>query len=58
MLRRSAEAAWRRRWVALLACAAARAFAASLLDLAETDGLDGVTPSTAEVLEDARYVLP
>jgi hypothetical protein len=56
-LRRGAEQAWRRRWVGLLACAAARAFAASLLELAEECGPDGDAPSTEVVLEDARYCL-
>ena len=55
LLRRGAVAAWRRRWVGLLACAAARAFAASLLDLPEALGADGEAPSTTAVLEDARY---
>ena len=57
LLRRGAELAWRRRWVGLLACAAARAFAASLLELPGAAGADGATPSTSEVLEDARYAL-
>ena len=55
LLRQRAVAAWRRRWTGILACAAARAFAASLLVLPESGGVDGAAPSTSEVLEDARY---
>ena len=55
LLRRAAEMAWRRRWVALLSLAAARAFAESQLELDAAHGLDGATPSSVMVLEDARY---
>ena len=44
LMRRRAEQAWRMRWWAILSCAAARAFAASLLGLRSTQGTDGVSP--------------
>ena len=55
-LRRAAEVSWRRRWIGLVSCAAGRAVAESLLGLAGAPGVDGNSPSTAAVLEDARYV--
>ena len=49
------EAAWLRRWKALLACAVARAFALSLLERRCAPGCDGATPSSAEVVRAYRY---
>ena len=43
ILRRRVEQAWRLRWGSLLACASARAFATSLLDL-RSGGVDGDVP--------------
>ena len=40
---------------AMFACAAARAVASSLLDLAHSHGADGVTPAAHEVEGDHRY---
>ena len=48
-------AAWNRRWSAMLACGAARAFAVSLLDRHPTPGTGDMIPSTQEVLRDDRY---
>ena len=53
--RAATQRAWQRRWVGVLAVAAQRAFAESLLELCPVRGADGATPSTAEVLEDARH---
>ena len=50
ILRRRAEQAWRMRWQAMLSCVAAKAFAASLLELHGVLGADGVTPPTHEVV--------
>ena len=49
LLQRRAEQAWRMHWCAVLSCAAARAFAASLLGLRPV-GSDGSTPFSHEVL--------
>ena len=51
-LRTRARQSWMFRWGSLLACAAARAFASSLLDRRGHSGADGTTPSDAEVLAD------
>ena len=40
VMRRRVEQAWRLRWGAMLACTAARAFAASLLDMRLGGGVD------------------
>ena len=42
LMRRRAEQAWRMRWGGMLACAAARAFAASLLEQRSNVGGDGI----------------
>ena len=47
---------WRLRWCGLLTCAAARAFAASLLERRPAEGADGEAPSVEEVLNDCRFV--
>ena len=49
------EQAWRLRWYSILSSAAARAFAASLLEFRGGHGADGVTPSSFEVERDQRY---
>ena len=56
ILQGRAHAAWMRRWSSILACAAARAFALSLLDRDCSTGVDGHTPSVHEVLGDSRHV--
>ena len=55
ILKRRAEQAWRMRWGAILSCAAARAFAASLLELKHGGGVDGDVPSTHDVVNDFRH---
>ena len=54
LLRRSAQAAWHRRFVGILSVAAQRAFGESLLENLVAQGADGESPSTAVVLEEAR----
>ena len=56
VLKRRAEQVWRVRWCGLLTCAAARAFAASLLERRPAEGADGEAPSVDEVLNDCRFV--
>ena len=51
----SVRAAWLRRWQGMLGCAAARAFAESLLEGPATGGVDGPTLSTNDVLGDACF---
>ena len=51
-----ASTVWTRRWSALLSCAAARAFASSLLDGRASGGVDGETPHVQEVLAAARHL--
>ena len=55
ILRKRAEQAWRMRWCCLLACAAARAFAASLLERRAAGGADGETPTVHHVVNDWRF---
>ena len=55
LVRRRDEQAWRIRWGSVLACAAARAFAASLLEQRVSVGSDGNTPASHEVVADHRY---
>ena len=55
VMRRRVEQAWRMRWDAMLACTAARAFAASLLNLRLGGGVDGEVPTAQEVVNEARY---
>ena len=55
ILRRRAEQAWRMRWQSILSCAAAKAFAASLLELRGGFGADGLTPLTHEVENTFRF---
>ena len=54
LLQGRAHVAWLRRWSSLLACAAARAFALSLLK-STSAGVDGPTPSAHEVMSDHRH---
>ena len=51
VLRKRVEQSWWFRWGSLLACVAARAFAASLLDLRVSGGADGSVPTCHEVLQ-------
>ena len=55
ILRCRAEQAWRLRWASILACSAAMAFAASLLDLKLGGGVDGDVPRTHKVVNDFRH---
>ena len=56
VLQQSVRAAFHHRWTGILAVAAQRAFAASLLDLPMEDalGVDGDTPPLENILGDAR----
>ena len=55
VLQKRAEQAWKLRWGSLLACAATRAFACSLLEKRVSGGVDGDTPSVHEVLGECRF---
>ena len=55
ILKGRAEQAWRLRWASTLACSAARAFAASLLNLRVGRGADGNVPRTHEVVHEFRH---
>ena len=55
LMRLRTEQAWRMRWGAMFACAAARAVASSLLDLVHSHGAVGATPAAHEVEGDHRY---
>ena len=55
LLQSKVRSAWLRRWRRILACTAAKAFAASLLDSGASAGVDGDTPTTQQVLCDSRY---
>ena len=55
LLRSKVRSAWLRRWRRILACTAAKASAASLLDSSASAGADGDTPTTQQVLCDCRY---
>ena len=54
-LQKRAEQGWRLRWGSMLACAAARAFAQSLLERRVPGGGDGPTPSVQDVLGEWRF---
>ena len=54
ILRTRMELAWQNRWAALLACAAGRALASSLLSL--RGGADGDIPQPFDVERDWRHV--
>ena len=55
VLQGRAEAAWVRRWSAILACTAARAFCVSLLDCRPPGGTGETIPSVHEVMREARF---
>ena len=55
ILQKRAEQGWRLRWGSMLACAAARAFAQSLLERRVPGGGDGPTPSVQDVLGEWRF---
>ena len=57
VLKRRVQQAWRMRWQAILSCSAAKAFAASLLEMRGGWGADGDTPPSHEVESTHRYVL-
>ena len=58
VLRSRARQAWLHRWRSLLACSSARAFAMSLLERRGGTGADDPTPSTADVVWEARFGFP
>ena len=51
-----AETAWVKRWSAILACTAARAFTISLLDRRPVSGTGEAVPSVQEVLREVRFL--
>ena len=55
VMRISDQCAWIRRWRCMLACAAAQAFALSLLERRAGLGSDGPTPTTSDVVGDCRH---
>ena len=55
LMRRRAEQAWRLRWGSILACAAARAVASTMLELPGSRGSDGDTPPPHEVEREWRF---
>ena len=57
VLMKSVEQSWGFRWGSLLACASARAFAASLLDVRVSGGADGTVPNCHLYVHDVRHVL-
>ena len=57
ILRRRVRLAWRMRWQAILSCSAAKAFAASFLELRGGLGADGDTPPCSEVGSTFKYGL-
>ena len=57
ILRRRVQLVWRMRWQAILSCSAAKAFAASLLELRWVLGADGDTPPSYEVESAFKYGL-
>ena len=56
-LKTCAKQSWLRRWRSILACAAAKAFAQSLLEQKGRTGVDGPTPSISELMVDNRHCL-
>ena len=55
VLQASVELAWFRRWSGILSCAAARAFADSLLEVRVAGGAGGDAPSSDDVVWDNRF---
>ena len=56
ILQGSARAAWYRRWSCLLACAASKAFASSLVNRRGCPGAGGDVPSVHGVIGEDRHV--
>ena len=56
VLQGRAETAWVKRWSAILACTAARAFTVSLLDRRPVSGTGEAVPSVQELLREARFL--
>ena len=54
-MQKRAEQAWRMRWGSILGCAAARAHAASLLELKHGGGVDGDVPLAHDVISEFRH---
>ena len=52
ILRQRVQQAWKSRWQAILSCAAAKAFARSLLEMRAAVVADGDTPASHDVLRD------
>ena len=52
---RGKRTSWLWRWRSILACAAAKVFAQSLLEQRGGTGVDGPTPSLSEVMSDSRH---
>ena len=57
ILRQRVQQAWCSRWQAILSCAAAKAFARSLLELREAVGADGDTPASHDVLRNFQGLM-
>ena len=55
VIQRRVEQAWRLRWLSIISCAAARAFASSLLELRGCQGADGQVPPSNEVERDHHH---
>ena len=55
ILQASVEVAWFRRWSNILSCAAARAFADSLLGVRGAGGAGGDAPPSHDVVRDNRF---
>ena len=51
----TAQVAWVRRWSAILACTAVRAFCVSLLDCRPPGGTGESIPSVHEVMREGRF---
>ena len=54
VIQRRVEQAWRLRWLSNISCAAARAFAASVLELRGGQGADGQVPPSHQVESDVE----
>ena len=55
VMQASVELAWFRRWSSILSCAAAQAFADSLLEVRFAGGAGGDAPSSNDVVWDNRF---
>ena len=55
LMRRRAEQGWRLRWGSILACAAARAVASTMLELPGARGSDGDVPTSHDVEWECRF---